>query len=47
VRFCQYWPDGKFQRTPMMLSRSNIDAMRKALKDAPQIRALLRELVQD
>lgn len=47
VRFCQYWPDGKFQRTPMMLSRSNVDAMRKALKDAPQIRALLRELVQD
>jgi hypothetical protein len=47
LRFCQYWPDGKFQRTPMMLSRSNLAAMRKALKDAPEIRALLRELVKD
>ena len=47
LRFCQYWPDGKFQRTPMMLSRSNIDGMREALKAAPEIRALLQELVKD
>jgi hypothetical protein len=47
VRFCQYWPDGRFQRQPMMLSVADIPAMREALKATPEIRALLKQLVED
>ena len=47
LRFCQYWQDGKFQRQPMMLKDTDIPAMRKALKDAPEIRRLLQKLVAD
>jgi len=45
IRFCQYWPDGRFQRQPMMLSTRDVAAMREALKTAPAIRALLKSLV--
>lgn len=47
LRFCQYYPDGRFQRQPMMLSADDIPAMRKALEKAPEIRDLLRRLVAD
>jgi hypothetical protein len=47
LRFCQYWPDGRFQRQPMMLSESEIPALRRAIADAPAIRDLLRRLVED
>ena len=46
LRFCQYWPDGRFQRQPMMLSASDIPAMRAALAESPRIKALLSQLVQ-
>jgi hypothetical protein len=47
LRFCQYWLDGRFQRQPMMLPAAAIPALRDALKEAPEIRDLLRELVGD
>ena len=47
VRFCQYWLDGRFQRQPMMISESNIPAMREALKGSPRLRELLLKLVED
>jgi hypothetical protein len=45
VRFCQYWPDGRFQRQPMMISADAIADMRSALQAAPQLRRLLTALV--
>lgn len=47
LRFCQYWLDGRFQRQPMMLHEDNVEALRDALKAAPDIRALLQRLVAD
>ena len=47
LRFCQYWADGRFQRQPMMLPDAHIAAMREALKGAPRIRELLKQLVAD
>lgn len=47
LRFCQYWPDGRFQRQPMMLSEENIPALRAAIKRSPRIRELLTQLVAD
>ena len=47
LRFCQYWQDGRFQRQPMMMSADSIEAMREALKNAPAIRDLLKQLVED
>ena len=45
VRFCQYWQDGRFQRQPMMLAASNIPALKEALKSAPEISKLLKQLL--
>jgi hypothetical protein len=46
VRFCYYSLDGRFQRSPMMLSKENIAGLRAALKKAPKLRAILRKLVE-
>lgn len=45
IRFCQYWLDGRFQRQPMMIQEQDIDRMREALLAAPELRALLKRLV--
>jgi hypothetical protein len=45
LRFCQYWLDGRFQRQPMMISEDHLDDVREALRASPQIRALLKRLV--
>jgi hypothetical protein len=45
VRFCYYSLDGRFQRSPMMLSKDGIASMRAALKKTPKLRAILRKLV--
>ena len=47
LRFCQYWLDGKFQRQPMMVSEHDIDRLRDAIRESPEIKALLRRLVAD
>jgi hypothetical protein len=46
VRFCYYSHDGRFQRGPLMLGEEEIDGLRAALAQAPQLRALLRRLVE-
>jgi hypothetical protein len=46
VRFCYYTLDGRFQRSPMMLSKEGIASMRAALKKTPKLRAILKKLVE-
>ena len=45
LRFCTYNPEGRFQRSPLMLSEADIDGLRDAIRQAPQVRALLKRLV--
>ena len=45
IRFCYYSPDGRFQRSPMMLGQDEIAGLRKALAATPKLRALLKKLV--
>jgi hypothetical protein len=47
LRFCQYWPDGRFQRQPMMIAMEDIPALREALRGNPRLFALVRQLVED
>jgi len=46
VRFCYYTLDGRFQRSPMMLSKDGIASMRASLKKTPKLRAILKKLVE-
>ncbi len=46
IRFCYYSRDGRFQRSPLMISEGEIDEMRTALEAAPKLRELLRRLVE-
>jgi len=46
VRFCTYNHEGRFQRSPLMLGEADIDGLRDALKETPQLRALLKRLVE-
>jgi hypothetical protein len=46
VRFCYYTLDGRFQRSPMMLSKDGIASMRAALKKTPKLHAILKKLVE-
>ena len=45
VRFCHYSHSGRFQRSPLVMSPDEIDEMRTALKETPELLALLRQLV--
>jgi hypothetical protein len=45
IRFCYYDHRGRFQRSPLIVGDDDIDALATALKDAPQLRAMLRRLV--
>jgi len=45
LRFCHYSPDGRFQRSPMMLGEDGIADLRKAIAKTPRVRALLKKLV--
>ena len=47
IRFCQYNHQGRFRRSPLMISAEDIDDMRVALKRTPKLLALLRRLVQE
>jgi hypothetical protein len=47
IRFCSYNHRGMFQRSPLMLSDSDFEGMRRALKGTPRLRAALRRLVDD
>jgi hypothetical protein len=45
IRFCSYNHSGRFSRSPLMLSTTEIDGLREAIARTPELRALLRELV--
>lgn len=45
IRFCYYTHDGRFQRSPLMISEEELDGLRSALARAPKLRALLRRLI--
>ena len=47
VRFCHYGHGGNFRRSPLMMSPDEIDMMREALHETPQLLDLLRRLVGD
>lgn len=45
IRFCYYSPDGRFQRSPMMLGDAEIAGLRAALRKTPRLRAMLQRLL--
>ena len=45
VRFCHYSHHGGFRRSPLMMSPEEIEAMREALKETPELQALLRRMI--
>lgn len=46
LRFCSYNHRGAFMRDPLLMSESDIAALREALQKTPRIRELLRRLVE-
>ena len=47
VRFCQYSHTGGFRRSPLMMGPEEVELMREALKETPELRGLLQRLVAD
>ena len=45
VRFCYYDHAGRFQRSPLIVSKDEIAGLKRALAGAPKLRSLLREMV--
>ena len=45
LRFCHYGHSGRFQRSPLLMSPEEIDMMGEALRQTPELMALLRRLV--
>lgn len=45
LRFCNYSLTGRFSRSPLLLSDNELDELRVAIRKAPQLRALLKRLV--
>ncbi len=45
IRFCHYSHAGRFQRSPLMMSEEEIEMMREALLETPELRDLLVRLV--
>jgi hypothetical protein len=46
IRFCFYSPNGRFQRSPLVVGKDEIAGLRSALKRTPKIRKLLKKLVE-
>ncbi len=47
VRFSFYNLDGRFQRTPLLVSEDELDGLRAALQETPRLRRLVARLVQE
>jgi hypothetical protein len=45
IRFCTYNHGGRFQRSPLMVSEADMDGLRKALLETPQLRSILQRLL--
>ncbi|MGH7075599.1 MAG: hypothetical protein ACREFD_15580 [Stellaceae bacterium] len=46
IRFCYYDHQGRFQRWPLIISESDLAALRAALDGAPRLKRLLTQLVK-
>ncbi|HEY7269020.1 MAG TPA: hypothetical protein VH951_04260 [Dehalococcoidia bacterium] len=46
IRFCSYSPRGGFQRSPLMVGAEDIDGLRAALQSTPELRSLLKRLIE-
>jgi hypothetical protein len=46
IRFCFYSPNGRFQRSPLLVGKDEIAGLRAALKRTPKLRKFLQKLVQ-
>lgn len=44
IRFCYYDLEGRFQRSPLILGKAEISALKKALNKTPRLKKLLSEL---
>jgi len=47
IRFCHYSHQGRFQRSPLLMSTEELDMMRDALLKTPELRGLLSRLIGD
>lgn len=47
LRFCHYGHEGRFRRSPLLMSTEEIDMMRDALRKTPELRDLLLRLIGD
>ena len=47
VRFCFFNKSGRFQRSPLMISEDDLEQMRVALEQTPELRDLLRRMLGD
>jgi len=47
LRFCSYNHRGMFQRSPLMLGEEDVAGLRRALRETPRLREILRQLVSD
>lgn len=46
VRFCTYSHNGRFQRSPLMVSEEDLEGLRDALRTTPRLHAILKRLVE-
>jgi hypothetical protein len=44
IRFCHYDHHGRFQRSPLILAEEDLDALSRALDEAPRLKAMLKKL---
>ncbi len=42
LRFCHFNPRGQFQRSPLIVAEDDVERLRDAVAQAPEIRRLLR-----
>lgn len=47
IRFCHYGHDGRFRRSPLLMSPDEIDMMRDALRETPRLKEALLRLVEE
>ncbi|MFQ6026029.1 MAG: hypothetical protein ACE5Q6_00785 [Dehalococcoidia bacterium] len=45
IRFCHYSHQGRFRRSPLLMSSQEIDTMREALHSTPELREFLLRLL--
>ena len=45
VRFCHYSHRGGFRRSPLIMGPEEMEAMREALQETPELLALLRRMI--